>query len=36
MAEKKITAIRTSYTKAQTINALVESTGLARKEVIAV
>ena len=36
MAEKKITAIRTSYTKTQTINALVESTGLARKEVIAV
>lgn len=36
MAEKKITAIRTSYTKTQTINALMESTGLARKDIIAV
>lgn len=36
MAEKKITAIRTSFTKTQTINALMESSGLARKDVIAV
>ena len=36
MAEKKITAIRTTYTKTQTVNALMESTGLTRKDVIAV
>ena len=36
MAEKKITAIRTSYTKTKTINALMESTGLTRKDVTAV
>ena len=36
MAEKKITAVRTSYTKTQTVNALMESTGLARKEVLTV
>lgn len=36
MAEKKIKAIQTSFTKTQTINALTESTGLARKDVIAV
>lgn len=36
MAEKKITAIQDAYTKTQTIQALVESTGLARKDVVAV
>ena len=36
MAEKKITAIRTPYTKTQTITALSESTGLTRKEVASV
>ncbi len=36
MAEKKIKAIQTAYTKTQTIQSLMESTGLARKDVVAV
>ena len=36
MAEKKIKAINDAYTKTQTIQALMESTGLPRKDVVAV
>jgi nucleoid DNA-binding protein len=36
MAEKKIKAIQTAYTKTQTIQSLMDSTGLARKDVVAV
>jgi len=36
MTEKKITAIRNAYTKTRTIQSLMESTGLSRKEVAAV
>ena len=36
MAEKKITAIRNAYTKTETIRQLMDSTGLARKDVVAV
>jgi nucleoid DNA-binding protein len=36
MSEKKITAIRSAYTKTQTIQSLMEKTGLPRRDVIAV
>ena len=36
MSEKKITAIRTPYTKTQTIQALMDKTGLSRKEIVSV
>ncbi len=36
MSEKKITAIRTPYTKTQTIQALMDKTGLSRKEIASV
>lgn len=36
MAEKKITAIRTPYTKTQTVQALMDKTGLPRRDVVAV
>ena len=36
MTEKKITAIRNAYTKTRTIQSLMESTGMSRKEVAAV
>jgi nucleoid DNA-binding protein len=36
MSEKKITAVKTSFTKTQTIQTLMEKTGLPRKDVISV
>ncbi len=36
MAEKKITAIRTPYTKTQTIQSLMEKTGLPKRDIVAV
>jgi nucleoid DNA-binding protein len=36
MSDKKITAVKTPFTKTQTIQALIEKTGLPRKDVISV
>lgn len=36
MSEKKMTAIRDPYTKAQLMSAIAEDTGLTKKEVVAV